>query len=112
VADVAERRSACSSRRPLVDPSVVGRCRSCGRRLYGRGKVCRSRRCPEYGPVWAGDQRQKLFRNLEVLRGDILLSAVTAPGAGHRLACTNKCPGAEWIRPGPAQEVNSYAGSD
>jgi hypothetical protein len=27
------------------------------------GKVCRSRRCPEYGPVWAGDQRQKLFRN-------------------------------------------------
>jgi hypothetical protein len=31
--------------------------------------------------VWAGDQRQKLFRNLEVLPGDILLSAVTAPGA-------------------------------
>jgi hypothetical protein len=31
--------------------------------------------------VWAGDQRQKLFRNLEVLRGDIVLSAVTAPGA-------------------------------
>ena len=82
VADMANRRGACPSRRkPLVDPSVVGRCRSCGRRLYGRGKVCRSRRCPEYGPVWAGDQRQKLFRNLETLRGDILLSAVTAPGA-------------------------------
>jgi hypothetical protein len=33
--------------------------------------------------VWAGDQRQKLFlRNLEVLPGEILLSAVTAPGAG------------------------------
>lgn len=31
--------------------------------------------------MWAGDQRQKLFRNLEVLPGDILLSAVTAPGA-------------------------------
>ncbi len=31
--------------------------------------------------MWAGDQRQKLFRNLETLRGDILLSAVTAPGA-------------------------------
>lgn len=57
------------------------RCRACGRRLYGRGKVCRSRRCPEYGPVWAGDQRQKLFRNLEVLEGAILLSAVTAPAA-------------------------------
>ena len=82
VADVANARQGGSSRRrPLVDPSVVGRCRSCGRRLYGRGKVCRSRRCPEYGPVWAGDQRQKLFRNLETLRGDILLSAVTAPGA-------------------------------
>lgn len=57
------------------------RCRSCGRRVYGRGLVCRSRRCPEYGRVWAGDQRQKLFRNLEVLEGEILLSAVTAPGA-------------------------------
>lgn len=79
---MANRRGTCPSRRrPLVDPSVVGRCRSCGRRLYGRGKVCRSRRCPEYGPVWADDQRQKLFRNLETLRGDILLSAVTAPGA-------------------------------
>ena len=58
----------------------VRRCRSCGRALFGRGRVCRSRRCPEYGPVWAGDQRQKLFRNLEVLAGEILLSAVTAPG--------------------------------
>ena len=59
----------------------VRRCRSCGRTLYGRGNVCRCRRCPEYSHVWAGDQRQKLFRNLEVLPGDILLSAVTAPGA-------------------------------
>jgi hypothetical protein len=67
----------------LCDASIVRRCRSCGRRLYGRGEVCRSRRCPEYGPVWAGDQRQKLFRNLETLRGNIVLSAVTAPGAGE-----------------------------
>jgi hypothetical protein len=59
----------------------VRRCRSCGRTLYGRGDVCRCRRCPEYCHVWAGDQRQKLFRNLEILRGNILLSAVTAPGA-------------------------------
>ena len=79
---MGECAHACGRRRrPLVDPSVVGRCRSCGRRLYGRGKVCRSRRCPEYGPIWAGDQRQKLFRNLETVRGDIVLSAVTAPGA-------------------------------
>jgi hypothetical protein len=61
--------------------STIRRCRSCGRQLFGRGNVCRSRRCSEYGPVWAGDQRQKLFRNLETLSGDILLSAVTAPGA-------------------------------
>jgi hypothetical protein len=31
--------------------------------------------------IWAGDQRQKLFRNLDALPGEILLGAVTAPGA-------------------------------
>ncbi len=54
----------------------------CGRKLYGPGKLCRSRRCPEYGLIWAGDQRQKLFRNLEAVKGEIVLGAVTAPGAG------------------------------
>lgn len=71
--------------------STIRRCRSCGRQLFGRGSVCRSRRCPEYGPVWAGDQRQKLFRNLETLPGDILLSAVTAPGAGLLPWDTQQC---------------------
>lgn len=71
--------------------SEIRRCRSCGRQLFGRGNVCRSRRCPEYGPVWAGDQRQKLFRNLETLPGDILLSAVTAPGAGALPWDTQQC---------------------
>jgi hypothetical protein len=60
---------------------VVRHCRGCGRRLYGPGRLCRSRRCPEYGLIWAGDQRQKLFRNLEVVHGEIVLGAVTAPGA-------------------------------
>jgi hypothetical protein len=46
---------------------------------------------PEYGPVWAGDQRQKLFRNLETLPGEILLSAVTAPGAGLLPWDTQQC---------------------
>lgn len=55
----------------------------CGRRLHGPGRLCRSRRCPEYGLIWAGDQRQKLFRNLEAVRGEIVLGAVTAPGAGE-----------------------------
>ncbi len=71
--------------------SAIRRCRSCGRQLFGRGSVCRSRRCPEYGPVWAGDQRQKLFRNLETLPGNILLSAVTAPGAGLLPWDTQQC---------------------
>ena len=31
--------------------------------------------------MWAGDKRQKLFRNLEAFAGDVLLGAVTAPGA-------------------------------
>jgi hypothetical protein len=53
----------------------------CGGRLYGPGRLCRSRHCPEYGLIWAGDQRQKLFRNLEAVRGGIVLGAVTAPGA-------------------------------
>jgi hypothetical protein len=61
---------------------VVRHCRGCGRKLFGPGKLCRSRRCPEYGLIWAGDQRQKLFRNLEAVPGEILLGAVTAPGAG------------------------------
>jgi hypothetical protein len=54
----------------------------CGRRLYGLGRRCRCRRCPEYGLIWAGDQRQKLFRNLEAVGGEIVLGAVTAPGEG------------------------------
>lgn len=41
--------------------------------------------------MWAGDQRQKLFRNLETLPGDILLSAVTAPGAGVLRWDTQQC---------------------
>jgi hypothetical protein len=75
--DGARRRSGA----PDAFGAVVRRCRSCGRPLYGRGSVCRCRRCPEYSHVSAGDQRQKLFCNLEVLPGDILLSAVTAPGS-------------------------------
>lgn len=73
-------QSNLAVRERLCDPEWR-HCRACGRRLYTAGKTCRSRRCPEYGKVWAGDQRQKLFRNLETLDGDIVLGAVTAPGA-------------------------------
>lgn len=57
------------------------RCRSCKRPLHGKSPVCRSRKCPEYSHTWAGDQRQKLFRNLEAFSGNVLISAVTAPGS-------------------------------
>jgi hypothetical protein len=60
---------------------ALSRCRACGRPVYGRGKVCKSRRCPEYSHTWAGDVRQKLFQNLGAYGGEVLLSAVTAPGA-------------------------------
>jgi len=59
----------------------VRRCRSCNRLLHGKSPVCRSRKCPEYSHTWAGDQRQKLFRNLEAFSDNVLISAVTAPGA-------------------------------
>jgi hypothetical protein len=63
----------------IADPPR--RCRSCGRKLYGLSDVCKSRKCPEYSRVWAGDQRRKLFTNLSAFDAPVLLSAVTAPGA-------------------------------
>jgi hypothetical protein len=66
---------------PNVDAGGWRACRSCGRKLFGRSDVCRSRKCPEYSRVWAGDQRRKLFTNLAAFDAPVLLSAVTAPGA-------------------------------
>lgn len=67
--------------REPVDPIMrEPACRSCGRKVFGYSEVCRSRKYPEYSRVWAGDQRQKLFANLREYGGQILLSAVTAPG--------------------------------
>jgi hypothetical protein len=70
------------ARRAGDGSGVVRHC-NCGRTVFGPGKRCRSRRCLEYGLIWAGDQRQKLFRNLDALPGEILLGAVTAPGAAE-----------------------------
>lgn len=61
------------------DPS--GRCVHCRRFTYGRAKTCRRRRCPGYAPLWAGDQRRKLFDNLTAYDGSVIVLAVTAPGA-------------------------------
>ena len=65
----------------IRDRGGIRRCRSCKRPLHGKSSLCRSRKCPEYSHIWAGDQRQKLFRNLEAFAGNVLISAVTAPGA-------------------------------
>jgi len=44
--------------------------------------VCRRRRCPGYAPLWAGDQRRKLFENLAAYEGgNVVVLAVTGPGA-------------------------------
>ena len=62
-------------------PEPTGRCTHCRRHTYGRAAVCRRRRCPGYAPLWAGDQRRKLFENLAAYGGECVVLAVTAPGA-------------------------------
>lgn len=70
---------------------LAPRCPHCGRRLpelpsgYAR---CRRRVCPGYSYIWAGDQRRKLFENLQAYADSapvdrkqlVLQTAVTAPG--------------------------------
>jgi hypothetical protein len=58
-----------------------GICRACGRSRWGLALICRRRDCPGYAPIWAGDQRRKLFENLTAYPGaTVRLGAVTAPG--------------------------------
>lgn len=64
------------------------RCTHCGRRAYGGASACKSRQCPRYGPIWAGDWRRVLFENLGTLGegqggvgGCAVMLAVTAPGS-------------------------------
>lgn len=61
-----------------------GCCRACGRSRWGLSKICRRRTCPGYAPIWAGDQRRKLFSNLKAFTDGsarVVLLTVTAPGA-------------------------------
>lgn len=66
----------------------TGRCRHCGRSTFNGSHSCKARRCPGYGPLWAGDQRRKLFDNLSAFEdlvrvrdAAVVMFAVTAPGA-------------------------------
>lgn len=63
------------------------KCGRCGRRAYGGADFCKSRLCPRYGPIWAGDWRRVLFDNLGSLGegqggvgGCAVMLALTAPG--------------------------------
>jgi hypothetical protein len=67
----------------------VPRCHHCGRYIPPPLQRCRRRTCPSYAPLWAGDQRQKLFANLNayadqvpsgIKSPQVLVSAATAPG--------------------------------
>lgn len=64
-------------------------CPHCNRLIPYPLTRCRRRRCPSYAPLWAGDQRRKLFANLQTYADQVpngvrsprvLVSAVTAPG--------------------------------
>lgn len=64
-------------------------CPHCGRVVPPPLRRCRRRRCPGYAAIWAGDQRQKLFANLNAYADQVpagikaprvLVSAATAPG--------------------------------
>ncbi len=66
-------------------------CETCGRGIPEPLTRCRRRTCPSYSALWAGDQRRKLFVNLDGYAeaapvdrsAAVLMSAVTAPGAGE-----------------------------
>jgi len=68
-----------------VTPSS-DRCPHCGRGTYGY--TCQRRTCCGFGKIWAGDQRRKLFSNLEAyaesvpsgINPVIEFFTVTAPG--------------------------------
>lgn len=77
------------STQPASSSGAASRCRDCGRRIPAPLQRCRRRRCPGYATLWAGDQRQKLFANLNayadqvpdgVKAPQVLVSAVTCPG--------------------------------
>ena len=109
-------------------PLPTGRCRHCSRYVYNGGTACRARQCPGYAPLWAGDQRRKLFDNLmcfaEMHGGDgaVALVSVTGPGRDTlpwdrrlcRKAGPHECSGTlgckadaaaagEWNRTAPAR---------
>lgn len=71
-------------------PTDGTRCPNCGRWIPEPLKRCRRRICPGYSAIWAGDQRRKLFANLDAYADQVpagvgspavLMTAATAPGS-------------------------------
>lgn len=49
--------------------------------VYNGSKHCTNRRCERFGKIWAGDQRTKIFRNLEACKAQrVRMGSLTAPG--------------------------------
>jgi hypothetical protein len=81
--------STCPS--PASGSDARPNCQHCGRFIPHPLRRCRRRQCPGYASIWAGDQRQKLFGNLNAYADQVpagikaprvLVSAATAPGVG------------------------------
>lgn len=88
--------------RPWHRRRPTGACQHCGRFTYGRAVTCRRRQCPGYAPLWAGDQRRKLFDNLGAYEGTVAVLAVTGPGADELPWDVNRCRSmGEHVHSGP-----------
>lgn len=87
---------------------ATGRCEACNRPVFSGSRYCHNRRCDRYSRIWAGDQREKMFRNLESFGGRVRLGAVTAPGTDllpwDKTACSHssaeRCSGTRGCRVG------------
>lgn len=90
---------------PLPRPAVslptgaTGACRACGRLVYNGSAHCMNRRCPRFGPIWAGDQRTKIFRNLEACKAErVRMGSFTAPGASRLPFDQSRCTHGPGVR--------------
>lgn len=70
-----------AARSGSLPDGASGTCRACGRLVYNGSAHCTNRRCIRFGPIWAKDQRTKIFRNLEACKSErVRMGSFTAPG--------------------------------
>jgi hypothetical protein len=75
-------RSAAWLRRDdaLLADRGYQRCEHCGRVRPLSVSRCRSRKCPAYSSIWAGDTLRKIRENLRAYGGQAAMVTLTAPG--------------------------------